>query len=390
MVNRVIWIVLDSVGIGSLPDAALFGDEGCNTLTHVVEHTGISLPNMARLGLGAIESVSGVSIPKDIIGVYGRCGETANGKDTTIGHWEMAGYSRPSAFPVYPNGFPSEIIMKFEESTGRRVVGNVPMSGTVILEELGPHQMETGDWIVYTSADSVFQIAAHEDIIPLEELYDACRTARALLSGEHEVARVIARPYIGKAGDFSRTANRRDFSVSPEETILDIMKDNGFDVIAVGKIEDIFNGKGITEAVHTKDNKQGVDLTVDYILKSNKGIIYTNLVDFDAKWGHRNNVEAYGQGLVEFDKRIPEIIDAMRDDDVLIITADHGCDPTTPGTDHTREYIPFLAYGKTLKQGVSIGTRPSFADIAQTIAQMFGVKATSSGEGFYDLINNRR
>lgn len=386
MINRLIWIILDSVGVGDLPDAHLFGDEGSNTLSHTVMKTGIKLPHLAQLGLGEIDTVEGIVAESPIEGVYGKCAEISNGKDTTIGHWEMAGIYSKEAFPTFPQGFPEHIIREFEEKTGRRVMGNKPASGTDILDELAEEQMKTGNWIVYTSADSVFQIAAHEEIIPLDELYKACEIARAMLQDEYAVARVIARPYLGAPKAFERTSNRRDYSLSPGETILDIMKEASYDVIAVGKIEDIFNGKGITEAVHTKDNMDGVDVTLDYMKKDNKGIIFTNLVEFDSKWGHRNDVEGYANGLVEFDKRLPEILAEMKESDVLFINADHGCDPTTESTDHSREYIPFLAYGQGLKKNVNIGTRRSFADIAQTISEMFGVNPVAVGESFYQSI----
>jgi phosphopentomutase len=338
---------------------------------------------MVKLGLGNIENIKGVEKSDSPTGCYARFREASNGKDTTTGHWEMGGVVSEVAFPTYPNGFPSDVIEKFEKLTGRKVIGNKPASGTAILDELGEEQMKTGNAIVYTSADSVFQIAAHEEIIPLEELYKMCEIAREMLAGEHGVARVIARPYVGEPGNFSRTPNRRDFSlIPPYDTVLNKIKNTGLDVIGVGKIEDIFCGQGITEAIHTKDNMDGVDKTLDYMKKDNKGLIFTNLVDFDMKWGHRNDFKSYAKGLEEFDLRLKEIIEAMKESDVLFITADHGCDPTMPGTDHSREHVPFLAYGKCLKENVNLGTRNSFADMGQTVAEILKVEKIKNGESF--------
>ncbi|WP_408647997.1 phosphopentomutase [Vallitalea guaymasensis] len=381
--NRVIWIILDSVGMGELPDADKFGDRGSNTIGNIAKQLKLDVPNMRKLGLANIEGMVNLEKVEEPEGVYGRIGELSNGKDTTIGHWEMVGIYSPIAFPTYPDGFPGEVTDKFEAYVGKKILGNKPASGTAILEELGKEHMETGRPIVYTSADSVFQIAAHEDIIPIEKLYDMCREARKILSNEHAVARVIARPFLGEPGSFYRTANRRDFSlVPPKDTLLDILQQSGKDVIGVGKIEDIFSGKGITEAIHTKDNMDGVDKTIEYMNKDNKGLIFTNLVEFDSKWGHRNNVEGYAKGLEEFDMRLPEIIKNMKDTDVLMINADHGCDPTTPSTDHSREYVPFLAYGKELKNNADLKTRKTFSDIGQTIAEILDVKQLEIGESF--------
>lgn len=388
MIDRVIWIVLDSVGMGEMPDSEKFGDVGCNTIGNVSKALGgLCIPNMEQLGLGNIEGIKGVNKVENPIGCYARFAEMSNGKDTTTGHWEMAGVYSEVAFPTYPQGFPKEVIDEFIKSTGRGVLGNKPASGTAILDELGEEHMKTGKVIVYTSADSVFQIAAHEEIVPLEELYKMCEIARKMLKGEHAVARVIARPFVGTPGNFTRTPNRRDFSLTPpHDTILDILKDNGLNVMAVGKIEDIFTGKGITEAVHTKDNMDGVDKTLEYMKENKKGLIFTNLVDFDMKWGHRNDAESYGKGLEAFDKRLLEIIKAMKDSDILFITADHGCDPTVPGTDHTREYVPFLAYGKDLKENANLGTRKGFFDMGQTIAEIFNVQKIKNGESMLKLI----
>ena len=387
--NRIIWIVIDSVGVGALPDAKSFGDEGVNTLGHIVkEFSDIKIPNMIKLGLGNIDGIDYINNIDSPIGSFGRCNEVSQGKDTTTGHWEMTGLLVDTPFKTFENGFPKEIIDEFERRTGRKVVANKPASGTAILDEFGEHQMKTGDVIVYTSADSVFQIAAHEDIIPLEELYEMCKTAREIMMGEYAVARVIARPYVGSCnGQFERTSNRRDYSLNPfDKTVLDNIKEKGLDVIGVGKIEDIFNGQGITEAIHTKDNMDGVDQTINYIKKENKGLIFTNLVDFDSKYGHRRNIKGYKEALEEFDARIPEIIEAMNDKDILIINADHGNDPAYKGTDHTREYIPLLVYGKDIKEGINLGTRNSFADIGATVADILNVSKTKNGTSFKEEV----
>lgn len=383
--SRVIWMVIDSVGIGQLPDSEKFGDKNVNTLGNIVkEYNDIKIPNMRKLGIGNIDGVDFIESEKSPIGAFGKCSELSQGKDTTTGHWEMTGVLVETPFKTFENGFPKEIIDEFESKTGRKVVGNKPASGTAILDEFGEHQIKTGDVIVYTSADSVFQIAANEEIIPLEELYKMCEIAREIMMGDNAVARVIARPFIGKkTGEFTRTSNRRDYSLNPfEPTVLDNIKESNLDVIGVGKIEDIFNGQGITEAIHTKDNMHGVDETINYIKKENNGLIFTNLVDFDSKFGHRRNVEGYKEALEEFDARIPEIIDAMKDDDVLIINADHGNDPTYKGTDHTREYIPVLVYGKKIKENVNLGIRDSFADIGATVADLLNVKMPKHGTSF--------
>jgi phosphopentomutase len=387
MKQRVIWIILDSVGMGELPDAGKFGDVGSNTLGNTSKAMGgLNLPNLVQLGLGNIEGMVGIEKIQSPNGCFARVAEISNGKDTTTGHWEMVGIYSEHGFPTYPEGFPKHIIDKFKEVTGTDILGNCVASGTEIIKELGEEHMKTGYPIIYTSADSVFQIAAHEDIIPIERLYEICQIAREQLVGEDAVARVIARPFIGEVGNFTRTSNRRDFSLEPSDTLLDHMKAEGLDVVAIGKIEDIFAGKGITEAVHTKDNMEGVDITLDYMKKDINGLVFTNLVDFDSKWGHRNNYEAYAKGLEAFDERLPEILEAMGENDLLFINADHGCDPTTPSTDHSREYVPLIAYGKQLKQGVNLGTRKTFADIGQTIADLFKVKPVAIGESFLDAI----
>ena len=388
MNNRVVWIVIDSVGIGALPDSEKFGDIGVNTLGNIVKSSGkINIPNMIKLGIGNIDGINELDGIENPTGTYGRSSEVSQGKDTTTGHWEMSGLFVEKPFKTYANGFPSEIIDEFEKRTGRKVIGNKPASGTAILDELGEQHMKTGSVIVYTSADSVFQIAAHEEIVPIDELYNMCKIAREIMMGEHAVARVIARPFIGEPGNFTRTSNRRDYSLDPfDNTVLDNIKDAGLDVIGIGKIEDIFNGKGITQALHTKDNMDGVDETINYMKKDNKGLIFTNLVDFDSKYGHRRDVKGYKNALEEFDLRIPEIIENMRDEDVLIINADHGNDPTYKGTDHTREYIPILIYGKNIKKGYNLGTRDTFADIGATIADILSVKSPKYGKSFKDEI----
>lgn len=385
--KRVIWIVLDSVGVGALPDAHEFGDAGAHTFDHTVEQSGVKLKHLKALGMGNIEGVQSLGEEATPVGNYGRCLEKSRGKDTTVGHWEMAGAYSKHPLPTYPDGFPKEIMDAFSERTGRGWIGNKPASGTAILEELGQEHMHTGKLIIYTSADSVFQIAAHESIIPVETLYEYCRIARELLVGEHGVARVIARPFVGEPGAYVRTANRRDFSlVPPKATVLDHIKEAGLPVVGVGKIEDIFSGQGITEAIHTQDNMDGVGQTLNYMQTVESGLIYTNLVEFDSAWGHRNNVMGYGQGLLDFDNRLPEIMQAMTENDILIINADHGCDPTTPSTDHSREYIPLLIYGKSLQQGVNLGTCSTFADIGQTVADILEVKLIDEGTSLYSKL----
>jgi phosphopentomutase len=388
MDKRVILIVMDSVGIGQLPDSEKFGDVGVNTLGNIIKaHRNINIPNLTKMGIGNIDGFNEIDPIETPIASFGKCSEVSQGKDTTTGHWEMVGLRVDQPFKTFPDGFTKEIIEEFENKTGRKVIGNKPASGTAILDELGEEHMKTGDVIVYTSADSVFQIAAHEEVVPLEELYKMCKIAREIMMGDNAVARIIARPFIGTPGNFTRTANRRDFSLDPyEDTVLDNIKNKGLDVIAVGKIEDIFNGKGITEAVHTKSNMDGVDKTIEYIKKENKGLIFTNLVDFDSKFGHRRNVEGYKNAIEELDARIPEIIESMKDEDILILTADHGNDPTYKGTDHTREYVPILVYGKNVKSGVNLGIRKTFSDIGATVADILEADFPKNGESFKDLI----
>ncbi|GAU76978.1 phosphopentomutase [Fusibacter sp. 3D3] len=388
MINRVILFVLDSVGIGALPDSEQYGDVDVNTLGHIAGSTdNFKIPNLKRLGIGNIEGVDSIEADPSPIGAYGRSLEASNGKDTTTGHWEIAGLLIDQPFKTYPNGFPDYVIREFEAKTGRKIMCNKPASGTVILDELGETHMKTGNPIVYTSADSVFQIAAHEEIIPLEELYEMCQIARDMLMGEDQVARVIARPFVGTPGHFERTSNRRDYSLKPfNKTVLDMAKEHGLEVKAVGKIVDIFDGEGITEDVHTKDNMDGVEQTLKYLKQDFKGILFTNLVDFDAKFGHRRDIKGYKEALEAFDARIPELLEAMHDEDVIIFLADHGNDPAYKGTDHTREYIPVLVAGKSIRENVNIGTLNTFADIAATVSDMLGIPQTPHGESFKALI----
>jgi phosphopentomutase len=386
--KRVIIIVLDSVGIGELPDAQKYGDKGSNTLGNIAANMpGFSLPNLESLGLGNIDNIKGIKPAANPIGCYGRMAEKSAGKDTTTGHWEIAGIILDKPFPVYPQGFPPEIIDKFEKSTNTKIIGNFVASGTEIINMLGDEHVKTGYPIVYTSADSVFQIAAHEEIIPVQRLYEMCEIARNILTGEHAVGRVIARPFIGKSGQYKRTDRRRDFSLDPiGKTILDYLKETGYEVKAVGKIEDIFNKKGITDAVHIHDNMDGVDKTLQYMKEDFEGILFTNLVDFDMLYGHRNDIEGYAKALMEFDGRLTEILSYLKDDDILFITADHGCDPSTESTDHSREYVPLVAYGKKLKRGINLGTRSTFSDIAQTVAQYLGIDAGFKATSFLEQI----
>ncbi|MBT3316073.1 MAG: phosphopentomutase [Anaerolineae bacterium] len=383
-INRAIIIILDSAGIGATPDAALFGDVGCHTLGNIAQAVGgLKVPNMEAMGLGNIAIMDGVKPQIKPSAAFGKMDEVSAGKDTTAGHWELAGIHLTQPFPLYPNGFPLEVMGTFVSQTGRGFLGNYPSSGTVILDKLGKEHMETGNLIVYTSGDSVFQIAAHEEIVPIEDLYKYCKIAREILRGEHEVSRVIARPFIGEPGNFTRTANRHDYSViPPEATVLDNLKEAGLMVLGIGKINDIYVGHGITESISTKSNKDGIDKTIEALrTQTEKGLVFTNLVDFDAKYGHRNNPQGYADALAEFDQHLPQIMAALNEDDILIITADHGNDPTYPGTDHTREYVPILVAGAAV-QSVNLGVRSTFADLAATIADIFDVKAPPQGESF--------
>ncbi|HEY3373885.1 MAG TPA: phosphopentomutase [Candidatus Aquicultor sp.] len=383
-IRRAIIIVLDSVGVGELPDAACYGDEGSNTLGNTARAVGgLSLPNLGRMGLGNIIGVEGVPPTTNPDAYFGKMAELSVGKDTTTGHWEMMGIVLERAFPTYPHGFPPDVLEPFEKTIGRGTLGNKPASGTAIIEELGPEHMKTGKPIVYTSADSVFQIAAHEEVIPVEELYRMCQIARDILQGPHAVGRVIARPFIGEPGGFKRTHRRRDFSLKPpSKTVLDYAQEAGYSVYGVGKISEIFAGQGINAAVHTENNMHGVDETLIAMDKQEQGIIFTNLVDFDSLWGHRNDAEGYAHGLEAADTRLPEILAQLSDGDILIITADHGCDPTTPSTDHSREYAPLLVYGRMLKNPRSLDTRRTFADIGKTVADLLGFDAPVYGSSF--------
>ena len=381
----VLLIILDSLGIGELPDAGEYKDEGSNTLGNIAKAMGgIRLPHLEMLGIGNIAKFDGIKKIKNPIASFGIMAEASKGKDTTTGHWEIAGIILDKAFPTYPKGFPSEIIEPFKKKIGRDILCNKPASGTEIINKLGDEHIKTGFPIIYTSADSVFQIAAHEDVIPPENLYEMCRIARAMLKHPHNVSRVIARPFVGTSGKFVRTERRRDFSLPPpDNTLLDILTDNLIQVLAIGKIDDIFAGKGITDSIHTKDNEDGIKKILKAMPKIEKGLIFVNLNDYDSKYGHRNDTEGYAKALIEFDKELPKILDKMKKDDILIITADHGCDPTTPSTDHSREYVPLLVYGDGVKSGVNLGVRKSFADLGQTIAEIFNVEKLKAGVSFW-------
>lgn len=381
---RVLLIVLDSVGIGALPDAAEYGDVGSNTLGNVAKAVGgLALPNLEKLGLANIVPVKGLAPQPSPLASYGRMAEAAVGKDTITGHWEMAGFIISEPFQTFPAGFPPELIAAFEARIQRRVLGNCVASGTEIIAELGQEHAATGRPIVYTSADSVFQIAAHEQVIPLAEQYRICRIARELLVGEYQVARVIARPFVGEPGNYSRTANRRDWAIEPDRpTVLDALAAQGKTVISVGKIMDIFSGRGIAAGHKTTDNRHGIETILALLAKDEGDLIFANLVDFDMLYGHRNNAEGYGRALEEVDEGLGRVIAAMGCADALIITADHGCDPTFPGSDHTREYVPLLFYSPGLKGGVALGTRETFADIAASVAELLAIQYSGPGTSF--------
>jgi phosphopentomutase len=388
LVKRVTLIVLDSVGCGDAPDASVYGDEGSNTLRNIARNVGgLHLPNLEKLGLGSTTDILGVPPATTASGAFGRLTEVSAGKDTTTGHWELGGVILDRPFPVYPMGFPADLMARYEALIGRSTLGNYPASGTEILKDLGEEHLLTGKPIVYTSADSVFQVAAHEEIIPIEELYRICQVARDLLTGDHAVGRVIARPFIGQTGSFIRTERRRDFSLEPpSETILDVMKASGSEVMGVGKIEDIFAHRGLTKSNHTGNNMASVDAILSFLSSKYEGLIFANLVDFDALFGHRNDPRGYANALESFDHRLPEILASLQNTDVLIITADHGNDPTTPGTDHSRERVPVLIAGNCVKHNINLGTRDSFADVAATIANMIGIEWTGAGQSFSKLI----
>lgn len=390
--KRIVLIVLDSVGVGELPDAHLYGDVGSNTLGNVAKAVGgLKMPHGQKLGLGNIIPIKGVPPIDNPQGAWGKMAEVSKGKDTTTGHWEIAGLTLASPFPTYPAGFPPQIMAKFEKRIQRQSIGNYAASGTAILEELGEEHLKTGFPIVYTSADSVFQIAAHEEIVPLEQLYEWCQIARDLLQGEHAVGRVIARPFVGEAGSFKRTSNRHDYSLKPfKPTVLDALVQAGIPVYGVGKIFDIFAGQGVSESFATKNNQEGVDQVLELLrIKTEDCLIFANLVDFDMLWGHRNDAKNYAKGLEEFDVRLPEILSALGEDDLLLILADHGCDPTMASTDHSREYVPILAAGNKVRPG-NLGVRQSFADVAKTTAQFFGVEYETNGISFLTEILPKR
>ena len=384
--KRVFLIVLDSFGIGQMPDSPSFGDVGVNTLASCAKSPKLHIPNMIRAGLGNIRGVS--CLPKAAsTGAYARMAEKSMGKDTTIGHWEIAGIISPDPLPTYPGGFPEEVLAPFRAATGRGVLANAPWSGTAVIEEFGDEHMRTGDLIVYTSADSVFQIAAHEDVVPLEQLYEYCHIARQQLQGKHGVGRVIARPFVGTSGAYKRTANRHDYSLEPTApTMLDAIKAAGQSVIGVGKIHDIFAGIGTTEHVYNQSNAHGMEHTLRYADQDFRGLCFVNLVDFDMVYGHRRNIDGYAQALSEFDAWLPQLMEKLGDEDIVMITADHGCDPGYAATtDHTREYVPLLVLGKQVKP-VDLGERTSFADIAATVTELLGVEYDTPGQSFADQI----
>lgn len=381
MSKRVFIIVLDSCGCGEMPDSYLWHDEGSNTLGAIRNHEKFNCPNLKKMGLFNIDTIGGgIDNP---MASFARMKETSMGKDTTIGHWEIAGIISPKPLPTYPNGFPKEVIDEFEKRTGRKVLCNMPYSGTEVIKDYGEEHIKTGALIVYTSADSVFQIAAHEDYVPVPELYRYCEIAREMLQGEHGVGRVIARPFNGEY-PFTRTSNRHDYSlIPPHTTMLDVLKEAGLATISVGKIYDIFAGKSVSESNRTTSNTHGMQVTLDIQKRDFEGLCFVNLVDFDMKYGHRNDIAGYANAMTEFDAQLGEFLPNMRDDDLLIITADHGCDPATPSTDHSREYVPMLVYGKHIKSGVNLGTRGTFADISATVLDYLGVdQKDTAGDSF--------
>lgn len=381
--RRIFLIVLDSYGIGELPDAADFGDEGSNTLRTITKSGEYDTPLMKSMGLFNIDGVDYIDGVDSPIGSYGRLGEVSKGKDTTIGHWEIAGIVSERPLPTYPEGFPKELLDEYSRRTGRGILCNKPYSGTEVIKEFGEEHLKTGDLIVYTSADSVFQVAAHEEIVPIEELYRDCEIARELLQGEHGVGRVIARPFVGEAGNFSRTPRRHDYSLlPPKTTMLDVLKEAGYATRGVGKIYDIFAGKSISDTVRIQNNVDGMEKAIAIMDEDFKGLCFVNLVDFDMVYGHRNDIDGYAKAASVFDKQLAEMTAKMKDTDIVMITADHGCDPGFKGTDHSREYVPFLAYGKDVKAGVNLGTRSTFADIAATIQDIFEVEQKTAGTSF--------
>lgn len=383
--KRIFIIVMDSVGIGEAPDAEKFGDKGADTFGHIAERmNGLNMPNMGKLGLSNIREVKGIEKADKPLAFYTKMMEASNGKDTMTGHWEIMGLNIQTPFRVFPDGFPEELLSELEKRTGRKIIGNKPASGTEILVELGEEHMKTGALIVYTSADSVLQIAAHEEIISLEELYKICKIARELtLDEKYMVGRVIARPFLGEPGDFKRTSNRHDYALKPfDRTVMSELKDGGFDVIAIGKISDIYDGEGVTQSLRTVSNMDGMDKLVETLDMDFTGISFVNLVDFDALYGHRRDPEGYGKALEEYDARLPEVFAKLREDDLLMITADHGNDPVAPGTDHTREYVPLLVYSKSMSEGKELPLRETFADLGATVAENFNVKLPKYGKSF--------
>lgn len=385
--RRVFLIVLDSVGIGEMPDSAEYGDEGSNTLAACTRSEKLNIPNLRQLGIFNIENAGCGTPVEHPTGAVARLAEASKGKDTTIGHWEISGVISPKPLPTYPDGFPLDLLEEFSRRTGRGWLCNKPYSGTQLLVDYGREHMETGKLIVYTSADSVFQIAAHEEVVPVPELYRCCEIAREMLAGEHGVGRVIARPFVGSWPDFTRTANRHDYSLEPPApTLLDAVKKAGLDCIGVGKINDIFAGRGITEFVRTKSNADGMEKTFGYAQRDFAGLCFVNLVDFDMVYGHRNNVDGYANALTEFDVQLGELLPLLGEDDLLIITADHGCDPSTPSTDHSREHVPMVAWSKKIKAGANLGTRDSYSHIAATVADYLGVEYRGSGKSFLSEI----
>jgi len=386
--NRAVIIVMDSMGCGAMPDAFFYGDEGSDTLGNIsVNVGGLKAPNLKNMGLGNIHKIKGVEPVDSPAAYYSRVSEKSNGKDTTTGHWEIAGIITEKAFPTYPDGFPAEIMKEFEKQTGRETIGNYPASGTQIITDLGEEHVKTGKLIVYTSADSVFQIAAHEEVIPIDELYRYCEIARAILVGDHPVSRVIARPFLGTAGNFYRTENRKDFALAPTgKTMLNLMSEAGLTVTGVGKIEDIFCHQGLTDSFHTTNNKDGMEC-IEKLLKEDKrrGLIFANLVDFDMLYGHRRDPRGYADAIEAFDNFMPRIISAMEENDALILTADHGCDPTFKGSDHTREYVPLIWYMKSTEGG-ALGNLSSFADISATILDLFNIPSSLAGVSFKEKI----
>ena len=385
--QRILLIVLDGAGIGAMPDALDWGDAGSDTFGHILESRPVKLPNLQRYGLGNIRPLRNLPPLDNPIGSYGRCALRSNGKDTTTGHWEIAGIILKQAFPTYPNGFPSAVIDRFVRETDvPGILGNFPASGTEIIKQLGEEHVKTRKPIVYTSADSVFQIAAHEEVIPLDRLYEICEIARRILEGEHRVGRVIARPFLGEPGAFYRTENRHDYAVPPpRENLLAALADEGLDVVCIGKIASIYDSMGVTKDLTAKNNEQSIDQTISALKENSRGLIFSNLVDFDMLYGHRRDTEGYARALEHFDNRLPELEAAMREGDLMMITADHGNDPTFPGTDHTREYAPLLVYGKSAQPGIDLGTRSSLSDIGQTVAENFGLHLTA-GESFLQAL----